>query len=99
MRRTRLYGILALLATAALHAQVGSEAKAPAQYTRQPGMANVAYGTHARHVLDFWKATTSRPTPLVIYFNPGGFSAGDKTWIETYDNASLREMCLARGIS
>jgi acetyl esterase/lipase len=82
-----------LLASAALYAQAG------VQYTREPDAANVAYGPHPRHVLDLWKANSSQPTPLVVYFNPGGFSAGDKTWIETYDHGSLREMCLAHGIS
>jgi acetyl esterase len=89
----------AVFAGAALNAQVGAESKTPAQYSRQPDLANVAYGPHARHVLDLWKAKSSQPAPLVVYFNPGGFSAGDKSWIETYDNASLREMCLAHGIS
>ncbi len=89
---------LALVTAAALHAQVG-ESKAPAAYTRPPDAANLAYGSHPRQVLDLWKAKSPHPAPLVIYFNPGGFSAGDKSWIETYDNASLREMLLARGIS
>jgi acetyl esterase/lipase len=82
-----------LLAPAALYAQAG------VQYSREADAANVAYGPHPRHVLDLWKANSSKPTPFVVYFNPGGFSAGDKTWIETYDHGSLREMCLARGIS
>jgi acetyl esterase/lipase len=88
-----------LLTAVALRAQIGSESKVPAKYSRPPDVENAAYGPHARHRLDLWKAKSSRPTPLVVYFNPGGFSAGDKTWIETFDNASLREMCLARGIS
>jgi acetyl esterase/lipase len=91
--------LILLISAAALTAQVGAESKTPTAYSRTPDFANVAYGPHARHVLDFWKAKSDRPTPLVIYFNPGGFSAGDKTWIETWDNASLREMCLSRGIS
>ena len=91
--------VIGLIAAAQLYAQVGAQSKAPPQYSRQPDAANVAYGPHARHVLDLWKASSSKPAPLVIYFNPGGFSAGDKSWIETYDNASLREMCLTRGIS
>lgn len=88
-----------LCSSAALSAQIGAESKTPAVYSRTPDFANLAYGPHARHVLDLWKAKSDHPTPLVVYFNPGGFSAGDKTWIETWDNGSLREMCLARGIS
>ncbi len=97
MTRPRL--VLFLTAAAALYGQVGGESKVPTPYTREPDAANVAYGPHARHMLDVWKAASSRPTPLVVYFNPGGFSAGDKTWIETFDKGSLREMCLAHGIS
>ena len=91
--------LMLLLAGASLHAQVGGESKTPAPYTRQPDVADVAYGPHARNVLDLWRAKAKRPTPLVVYFNPGGFSAGDKSWIETYDHASLREMLLEQGIS
>lgn len=91
--------LILLLAVGTLDAQVGGESKTPTLYTRTPDAANIAYGPHARHVLDLWKADSPRPTPLVVYFNPGGFSAGDKSWIETFDHGSLREMCLARGIS
>ncbi len=97
--RIDLSCLLFLISAAAACAQVGAESKTPAAYSRTPDFANLSYGPHARHVLDLWKAKSDRPTPWVIYFNPGGFSAGDKTWIETWDNASLREMCLARGIS
>lgn len=46
-----------------------------------PSHANVAYGSHARHVLDVWlpKSTgASVPTPVLIYFHGGGFMAGGK---------------------
>src|SRR5580658_3990599 len=91
--------LIVLISAAALNEQCGSESKTPAAYMRTPDFADVAYGAHARQVLDLWKAKSDRPTPWVIYFNPGGFSAGDKTWIESYDNGGLRDMCLARGIS
>jgi acetyl esterase/lipase len=81
-----------------------AEASAPSvhpekiAYTRAPDAANVSYGPHERNVLDLWKAKSERPTPLVIYFHPGAFHQGDKSWIELYDKP-LREMLLERGIS
>jgi acetyl esterase len=44
----------------------------------KPDLADVAYGPHARHVLDLWKAASERPAPLVLYIHGGGFRAGDK---------------------
>lgn len=43
-----------------------------------PTYPNVAYGLHERHVLDFWKAESSAPTPLVVYIHGGGFTGGRK---------------------
>ena len=34
----------------------------------------------------------------LVYYHPGGFGHGDKTWIERYDKP-LQEICLERGIS
>ena len=67
-------------------------------YTRAPDAAAVRYGPQARNTLDFWKAKSDLPTPLVVYFHPGGFTHGDKSWIEYYDKA-LRDLCLEHGIS
>ena len=44
----------------------------------KPTAANVAYGKHERQVLDFWKAKSDRPTPLVLYIHGGGWQGGDK---------------------
>ena len=44
----------------------------------EPTAANVAYGTHKRQVIDFWKATSEKPTPLVLYIHGGGWQGGDK---------------------
>jgi acetyl esterase/lipase len=41
-------------------------------------LANVAYGTHVRQVLDFYKATSDKPTPVVFYIHGGGWVNGDK---------------------
>ena len=47
-----------------------------------PTHENVAYDTkHKRNVLDFWKASSEKPTPVVIFFHGGGFRGGDKKQI------------------
>jgi len=81
------------------------EAKQRAQELRQkreaavrhhaPTKANVAYGDHRRHVLDFWQAKSDRPTPLFIWIHGGGFRGGDKRSFP----ADLRSKCLEAGIS
>jgi len=43
-----------------------------------PTLANVAYGTHPRQVLDFWKAPSSQPTPLLFVIHGGAWMTGDK---------------------
>jgi acetyl esterase/lipase len=76
-----------LLLTALLaHGQVGKPA---------PDLANVAYGTDARHVLDFWKASSPGPRPLAVYIHGGGFRGGDKNTI----NAVVLQKLLTAGIS
>ncbi len=41
--------------------------------------ANVSYGTHERHVLDFWQAKSAQPSPLLIFIHGGGWAGGEKT--------------------
>lgn len=60
---------------------------------RAPTQANVAYGSHARQVLDFWRAESGRPTPIVFHLHGGGWVNGDKARV-----AGL-ERYLAAGIS
>ena len=58
--------------------------------------SNVAYGTHERQVLDFWRATSDRPTPLVFLIHGGGWQAGDKARVTGLVNVAG---LLAQGIS
>jgi acetyl esterase/lipase len=58
-----------------------------------PTQANVRYGAHERQVLDFWKASSPRPTPVVFHIHGGGWVNGDKARV-----GSL-ERYLAAGIS
>ena len=44
----------------------------------QPDRADVAYGPHERHVLDFWQAAGAGPRPLVVIIHGGGWINGDK---------------------
>jgi acetyl esterase/lipase len=43
-----------------------------------PTLRDVAYGPHERNKLDFWKAASDTPTPLVFYIHGGGWGAGSK---------------------
>ena len=64
-----------------------------AQELPKPTLANVAYGKHERQVLDFWKAESASPTPLLFCIHGGGWMGGDKT------NPDFLKQCLDRGIS
>jgi acetyl esterase/lipase len=68
-----------------------AEVKVPAQ--QLPPVANVHYGEHERQVLDFWKAESSKPTPLLFHIHGGGWVAGDKALFANLDKY------LAAGIS
>jgi acetyl esterase/lipase len=73
-----------------------AKAKAKTQAPRMaPTAADVAYGTHARHKLDFWQAKSDTPTPLVVMIHGGGWSGGDK---DTYRNNHIKPF-LDAGIS
>ena len=101
----RLAVAILLAVPATLHAQAPAESKAdaktkaPAKAEKkaparpEPTLANVAYGEHERQVLDFYKAESSRPTPLVFYIHGGGWVSGDKA------GAGDVEKYLAAGIS
>ena len=46
-----------------------------------PTQANVRYGEHERNVLDFWKAETDKPAPVLFFIHGGGWLNGDKSGI------------------
>ena len=57
-----------------------------------PTLANVPYGTHERQVLDFYKAPSDKPTPLLFYIHGGGWTHGDKSpmgSVSSYLNAGI----------
>lgn len=59
----------------------------------KPTLANVPYGTYERQVLDFYKAESALPTPVVFFIHGGGWVAGDKS------GAGSVAKCLDAGIS
>ncbi len=67
LRHSAAFTLIALF-TAVLHA-------APPT----PTFTNIRYSKkYKRSVLDFWKARSSTPAPLIVFFHGGGFKAGDK---------------------
>jgi acetyl esterase len=50
-----------------------------------PTFQDVAYGSHERHVLDFWQAESPAKTPLVVFIHGGGFVAGGKDKLRPQD--------------
>jgi acetyl esterase/lipase len=103
----RLLTLLALACALSLGAQEApkpkakAKAKAPAAdaYSAKlpkPTAANVRYGEHDRHVLDFWKAESAVPTPLVFIIHGGGWVGGSKERAERFADV---DTLLKAGIS
>ena len=90
-----VFSLVALvLSMSALAADAPKPATRPAAARGpKPTLADVAYGTHPKQVLDFYKAESSEPTPLVLFIHGGGWVAGSKSGI-----SSVSE-CLKAGIS
>jgi len=62
-----------------------------------PTFADVKYGPHQLNVLDFWRAESKIPTPVVVFIHGGGFRGGDKRKVR--QNPRAIEQCLAAGVS
>ena len=48
-----------------------------------PTFADVSYGLHERNKLDFWKADTDKPAPVIVFIHGGGFTGGDKSKVRS----------------
>ncbi|MFL3659041.1 MAG: family 16 glycoside hydrolase [Opitutales bacterium] len=62
----------------------------------KPTLTEVAYGDHERHVLDFWKADSDRPTPVAFVIHGGGWNGGSKERLHRFAEPNA---LLAAGIS
>ncbi|MFC7338186.1 alpha/beta hydrolase [Haloferula chungangensis] len=69
-------------------AEAPSKKVAYAESVPAPTLTNVRYGKHPRCVLDFWKADSDKPSPLVISIHGGGWNGGSKEQLEKFVNAS-----------
>ena len=45
----------------------------------EPTLKDVKYGSHERNVLNFWRAKSDKPTPVVMLIHGGGWKAGSKS--------------------
>ena len=72
------------------------KAPAYADSVPKPTLSGVRYGAHDRHILDFWKAPSEKPTPLVLVIHGGGWLSGSK---ERLDRFVDTEALLKSGIS
>jgi acetyl esterase/lipase len=70
---------------------VSSAKKLPPQ--RPATIADVHYGDHERQVLNFWKAESAKPTPVLFHIHGGGWVTGNK------DTVPQLEKYLSAGIS
>ena len=75
---TRLAFVLTLAAAATAVAQKDPPKTPPKPAGIPPTTADVAYGDHPRQVLDFYRATSAHPTPVVFAIHGGGWRNGDK---------------------
>jgi len=99
-----LFTLLLCLLSPASSAADAPKAKAPAKKKAAPAnpavvkptLANVPYGAHERHILDFWKAESAAPTPLVFVIHGGGWQGGEKERVNKF--VSVEDL-LAQGIS
>ncbi len=55
-----------------------------AENVPQPTMKGLRYGDHERNVIDFWKAESDEPTPLVLVIHGGGWLGGSKELINRF---------------
>lgn len=65
----------------------------------EPDLQDMPYGPYGRNILDFWKADSDEPTPVVVYIHGGGFVSNDKTSIRTSSGMANIRKCLANGVS
>lgn len=97
-RYRRIYLVAGLAMLAAVLAIAAG--MAPGEPSKRPALtptqADVRYGNHPRNLLDFYRAESEGPTPVLIFFHGGGFVAGDKRGAAS---SKLTKACVESGIS
>ncbi len=79
MKKRMIAGLMSLLLLwGSAYAQTGKQAPAYPPSVPKPTLAEARYGEHERHVLDFWKAPSNTPTPLVFVIHGGAWVTGSK---------------------
>jgi acetyl esterase/lipase len=85
------------------HAETGTAPKTYQENSKEsplePTLANVRYGEHQRNALDFWKAGSNAPTPVVMIFHGGGWTSGSKENVPRNSNFPSIRALLGNGIS
>jgi acetyl esterase/lipase len=59
-------------------------------------LSGIRYGTHERHIMDFWRAKSDTPTPLAFVIHGGGWTGGTKERLHRFADV---EPLLKAGIS
>src|SRR5262249_14878031 len=88
------YRTISLFAILLLANNLCSQEKTQPRRVSEPTYRDFRYGPYPRNVLDFWQATSTQPSPVLVSIHGGGFLGGNKTV-----NPQLLRQCLDSGIS
>ncbi|MEP5785542.1 MAG: alpha/beta hydrolase fold domain-containing protein [Ekhidna sp.] len=76
-----LIGVIAIVPTIAFSQKADSVYDASVS---PPTFSEISYGDHHRQILDFWKAESNEPTPLVFVVHGGGWGGGEKERVHRF---------------